>query len=270
MIATTPEQIKLLRAAGKILAGVLNDMRLMAKEGITTAELDLAAEHAIRTRGAVPSFLNYQPEGAAYPYPASLCISINDEVVHGIPNEKRIFRNGDIVSLDGGLSYQGFFVDAARTIIIGDDSEMANIGERSLVGRGLGDLGAHRLIAATREALEAAITAAKVGNHIGDIGAAVVRVAKNRKMTIVEDLGGHAVGEAVHEKPFIANDGKPGEGEEIVEGMVLAIEPMFAEGTGAIILDEDEWTYRMEDGKRAAHFEDTVLVTKDGPEILTQ
>lgn len=253
MIATTPEQIKALRAGGKILAGVLKDVSALCKEGVTTAELDLAAEHATRARGAVPAFLDYQPDGAAYPYPASLCVSINDEVVHGIPNAKKILRQGDVVTIDAGLSYQGYFVDAARTLIVGE-----------------GDQQAVELIAATQEALDAAIGAARVGKHIGDIGAAVVRVATARRLAIVEDLGGHAVGEAVHEKPFIANDGKTGEGEEIVEGMVLAIEPMLAEGKGAIILDEDEWTYRMEDGKRAAHVEDTVLVTAEGPEILTR
>lgn len=270
MIATTEEQKKNIRAAGKILAGVLADTAKLLKEGVTTAELDLAAEHAIRARGAVPSFLHYKPEGAAYPYPAALCVSINDEVVHGIPNAKRILRNGDIVSLDAGLSYQGYFVDAARTYIVGDDTTtISTAGEMSLKARGLGDLKAHQLIAATKEALQGAIAAARVGKHVGDIGAAVVRVAANRKFAIVQDLGGHAVGAAVHEKPFIANEGHEGEGEELVEGMVLAIEPMLAEGKGDIILDEDEWTYRMEDGKRAAHFEDTVLLTKDGPEILT-
>lgn len=270
MIATTEEQIKNLRAAGKILSGVLKDAAALVKEGITTAELDLAAEHAIRARGAVPSFLNYQPEGAAYPYPAALCVSINDEVVHGIPNAKRILRNGDIVTIDAGLSYQGYFVDAARTLIVGDATTDISTGAHmSIKARGLGDLKAHQLIDATREALEAAIASARVGKHVGDIGAAVRRVAANRKFAIVEDLGGHAVGEAVHERPFIANDGHEGEGEELVEGMVLAIEPMLAEGKGSIILDKDEWTYRMEDGKRAAHFEDTVLLTKEGPEILT-
>ncbi len=269
MIATTEEDIKTLRAAGKILAGVLRDVEVLAKEGTTTAELDLVAEHATRTRGAVPSFLNYQPDGAAYPYPASLCISINDEVVHGIPNEKRMLRNGDIVSIDAGLSYQGYFVDAARTFIVGDSTDTSLGGERSLVVRGAGDLKAHQLINATREALEAAINAARVGSHVGNIGAEIVRVARNHGFGVVEDLGGHAVGRAVHEKPFIANDGKEGEGAEILDGMVLAIEPMLAEGKGAIILDEDEWTYRMKDKKRAAHFEDTVLVTKNGVEILT-
>lgn len=268
MIVTTQEEIKALRAAGKILAGVLKDVAALAKEGVSTAELDLAAEHAIRARGAVPSFLNYQPDGAAYPYPAALCVAINDEVVHGIPNERRRLRKGDVLSLDAGLSYQGYYVDAARTMRVGYVEDGVVTGERSLMNDE-GDAAARTLVLGTREALQGAIAAARVGGHIGDIGAAIVRVARKYKLGVVEDLGGHGVGASVHEKPFIPNDGKEGEGDVIVAGMVLAIEPMLAEGKGAIILDEDEWTYRMQDGKRAAHFEETVLVTEAGPEILT-
>lgn len=270
MIATTEAEIKALRAAGKILAGVLRDAQALAKEGISTAELDLFAEHAMRARGAVPSFLNYRPEGASSPFPASLCVSINEEVVHGIPSEKRILRNGDVVKLDAGLSYNGFFVDSARTFIVGDSSDTSLGAASALVQRGLGDLEAHKLINATREALRAALAVCKPGIRVGDIGAAVSLVARNHNLGVVEDLGGHATGRAVHEQPFIANDGKAGEGEEVVEGMVLAIEPMLAEGAGAIVVEKDEWTLSMADNKRAAHFEDTVLVTKDGVEILTQ
>lgn len=269
MIASTDAEIKALRAAGKILAGVLRETQELAKDGISTAELDLFAEHAMRARGAVPSFLNYQPDGAASPFPASLCISINEEVVHGIPSEKRILRNGDVVKLDAGLSYDGFFVDSARTFIVGDSSDTSVGAESALVQRGLGDREAHNLINATREALRAAVAVAKPGARVGDIGAAISRVAKNHKLGVVEDLGGHATGRAVHEQPFIANDGKAGEGETIVEGMVLAIEPMLAEGHGAIVVEKDEWTLSMADNKRAAHFEDTVLITKDGAEVLT-
>ena len=268
MIATTPEEIKALRAAGRILAGVLLDVERLAKEGVSTAELDLAAEHAIRARGAVPSFLNYKPDGAKHAYPAALCVSVNDEVVHGVPSGMCTLRNGDVVSLDLGLSYNGYFVGAARTILVGSVVSAPVAGERSLIAA-VNDPKAHALISATREALGAAIAAARVGGHVGDIGAAVSRVARNHGLGVVEDLGGHAVGRAVHEKPFIDNQGTEGEGETIVEGLVLAIEPMLAEGKGAIVLDKDNWTYRMRDGKRAAHFEDTVLITKDGPVILT-
>ncbi len=252
MIATTPEQIKALRAAGKILAGVLKDVAALCKEGVTTAELDLSCEHMVRARGAVPAFLNYQPDGASYPFPASLCVALNDEVVHGIPNEKKILRKGDLLTLDAGLSYQGYFVDAARTLCIGECDQQA-----------------HKLISATKEALQAAIVVARAGARTGDIGAVVAGIARKYNLGVVKDLGGHGVGSSVHEKPFIANEGRRGEGERIVAGMVLAIEPMLAEGKGDIILDEDEWTYRMRDGKRAAHFEDTVLITESGAEILT-
>lgn len=270
MIATTPEQIKILRAGGKILAGVLKDVAVLAKEGVNTAELDLAAEHAIRARGAVPAFLNYQPDGAAYPFPAALCVSVNDEVVHGIPNEKRLLRNGDVLTIDAGLSYQGLFVDAARTFIVGSTAELVLGGERSLIAHGIGDRKAHELVVATKEALAAAVSVVRAGKHVGDIGAAVMRVARNREFSIVSELGGHGVGQSPHEKPYIGNEGREGQGEELVVGMVLALEPILAEGKGAIVLDEDEWTYRTKDGKRAAHFEDTVLVTETGAEILTQ
>lgn len=253
MIATTAEEIKNLRIAGKALGEVLRELSARATPGTTTAELDVLAEEGVRNRGCAPAFLGYRPEGAQKPFPAVLCISINDEVVHGIPSHNRTLEEGDTVSLDLGLSYLGFFVDAAVTVCVGE-----------------GDAKAKKLLAATQEALGAAISAAQVGGYLGDIGAAVAEVAVRTGFAIVKDLGGHAVGKAVHEKPFIANFGKAGTGEKIVEGMVLALEPMFAEGKGAIILAEDDWTYKMRDGSRAAHFEHTILITKDGPEILTK
>ena len=253
MIATTEEEIKNLRTAGRILAGVLADVAALVRPGVSTAELDLAADATIKAKGAVPAFLGYKPNDAAYPYPATLCVSINDEVVHGIPSTEKILKEGDIISLDGGLSYKGFFVDSALTVEVGEADEKAK-----------------RLLQATREALAAAVAAARAGEHIGDIGAAVERIAKKYDLGVVADLGGHAVGKAVHEKPFIPNEGTEGEGEELKPGMVLAIEPMLCEGEGAIRLDKDEWTYRMRDGKRAAHFEHTVFITEDGPEILTK
>lgn len=251
MIAKTEDEIKNLRKAGKLLAEVLRDTAKLVREGVTTAALDLAAEAQIVKNAAVPVFLGYT-EGGSTPYPAALCVSVNDEVVHGIPSEKRVLKNGDIVSLDLGLSYNGFFVDSAITVCVGACDEAAQ-----------------KLIEATKEATNEAIKAAKVGGRIGDIGAAVERVAQKYNFTIVEDLGGHAVGKAVHEKPFVPNEGREGSGEKLVEGLVLAIEPMLCEGKGTIVLDEDQWTYRMRDRKRAAHFEHTVLLTKNGPEILT-
>lgn len=269
MIATTASDLKNLRAAGKILAGVLDDLQKLAKDGVSAAELDLAAEHAIRARGAVPAFLGYRPQGSAHPYPATLCVSVDDEVVHSLPHQEKLLHNGQVVSLDLGLSYNGLFVDAARTLIVGYKTGFATSGEQSL--RVIeGDPKAQRLVVATHEALLSALATIRPGTHTGDIGAAILRTARKYGLSPVEELGGHGVGRTVHEPPFIDNQGKEGEGDEIKEGMVLAIEPMLTEGNGAIVLDEDEWTYRMKDGKRAAHFEDTVLVTKDGVDILTR
>lgn len=253
MIAATTEEIEALRTGGKILADALRMLAGMTKPGVTTAELDLAAEDYIHEHGGEPAFLGYHPEGATSPYPAVLCVSINDEVVHGIPGENRIIESGDIVSLDLGLSYNGLFVDSALTVVLSDDDAKAN-----------------KLIAATRDATYAGIAAAVVGAKIGDIGAAVEAVGHKNGFAIVEDLGGHAVGRAVHERPFIPNEGPGGIGETIVEGMVLAIEPMLSEGRGAIALARDGWTYYMRDHSRAAHFEHTILVTKNRPEILTK
>lgn len=254
MIVSNNHDMAGLREAGKMLGRVLKELEVMVQPGISTAALDKAAEAAIATRGAAPVFLGYKPEGNAYPFPAVLCTSINDEVVHGIPREDRVLQEGDIVSLDLGLSYKGFFMDSALTVCVGTC-----------------DKNAKKLIAATEEALAAAIAAVHHGAHIGDIGAAVMRVAQKNNFSVVEDLGGHAIGKTLHEQPFIPNEGRVGEGEELVEGMLLAIEPMLAEGSPKITLNNsDQWTYQMKDGLRAAHAEHTILVTKKrSAEILT-
>jgi methionyl aminopeptidase len=252
MIAKTDIELENLRHAGKVLSYVIKETMKAAQEGVTTADLDLLAEKLIREEGAVPAFLNYKPRGAKYPYPAALCVSVNDEVVHGIPSKEHVLQKGDMVTLDLGLSYNGYFVDSARTLFVGE-----------------GDPKGQKLMDATREALSVAIQAAKVGGRVGDIGAAVEVVARRYSFAVVEELGGHAVGKGVHEKPFIANFGVVGEGEKLVDGLVLALEPILSEGKGTISLMEDEWTYVTRDGSRAAHFEQTILLTPDGPEILT-
>lgn len=256
MIAKTEHEIAELRYSGKILAEVLRDLMKLVKPGVTTATLDLEAERMIREEGAVPAFLNYKPSGAKFPFPAALCISINDEVVHGIPSALRVLKDGDIVSLDLGLSYNGFFVDSARTMFVEERSKK-------------NDVQGQKLMDATRESLAAGIAAVKVGGRMGDIGAAIEAVARRYRFNVVEELGGHAVGKSVHEKPFISNVGEVGEGEKIIDGYVLALEPILSEGKGAISLLEDQWTYVTRDGSRAAHFEQTILVTKAGAEILT-
>ena len=252
MIAKTEEQKKKLRTAGKLMSEVVREVLAMVRPGAASMDLDAAAERAIRARGATPSFLGYKAKGEHKPYPATLCVSINDEVVHSPPTPQKIIRAGDIVSLDFGLCFEGAYMDTAHTLAVG-----------KVDARGM------ELIEATRLALEEGINAAKVGGHVGDIGFAVSAIAREHKLGVIKTLSGHGVGAAVHEPPYIPNFGKKGEGEEIPEGMVIAIEPMFTEGSGELLFDKDGYTFRSKDGTRGAHFEHTVLITKDGPEILT-
>ncbi len=252
MIAKTQEEIEGLRAAGKLLAEALRHAAALVKPGVATSALDLAAEAFIRERRAAPAFLNYKPEGASYAFPAALCVSINDEVVHGIPSEDRIIEEGDLVMLDLGLSLNGYFADMATTVCAGACDEKGKA-----------------LIKATEEAFRAALKAARPGARTGDIGAAIEAVAKKRGLGVVEDLGGHSLGRVPHEPPFVPNTGTAGKGHVLEEGLVLAIEPIFTEGAGDIELLDDEWTYVTADGSRSAETEHTVLITKDGAEILT-
>lgn len=242
-----------MRAAGKLLSEALKETAKLVRPGVTTAELDLAAEKFIRDRGATPAFLNYKQEGSAYPFPAVLCVSIDDEVVHGIPSEDRVIKEGELVMLDLGLSLDGYFADAAVTVVAGQ-----------------GDEKGHRLIEATEEAFKAAIKVAKPGARMGDIGAVIEAVAHKYGLGVVEDLGGHSLGRVAHEPPFVPNSGKAGTGVVLEEGLVLAIEPIFTEGRGDIELMEDEWTYVTADGSRSAETEHTVLIAKNGAEVLTQ
>ncbi len=241
--------------AGKRLAAVLEALRGAAKPGVSTEALDDLAEKLIRDGGDTPAFLGYTPEGADRPYPATLCVSINDEIVHGIPNESpKLLKPGDIVGLDLGLIHDGVIVDAAITVYVGGEP----------------DAKTKKLLQATENALAAGIAAAVPGNHVGDIGAAIQKEIEGAGLTVVKPLGGHGVGTSVHEEPFIANYGKPGEGEELVSGMVLALEPITSEGKGAVVLRPDGYTYATKDGSRSAHFEHTILVTDGEPLVVTQ
>jgi methionyl aminopeptidase len=252
MIAKREEQKEKLRLAGKLMAEVVREVLAIVKPGVASMALDKVAAEAIVKRGANPSFLGYKAKGEHRPYPASICVSINDEVVHSPPTPEKILQEGDIVSLDFGLVYEGAFMDTAHTLAVG-----------KIDARGM------ELIDATKEALAVGIAAAKVGGHIGDIGAAVSEIARQHKLGIIKTLSGHGVGAAVHEPPYVPNFGKVGEGEEIPDGMVIAIEPMFTEGSGELIFDKDGYTFRSKDGSRGAHFEHTVLIAKNGVEILT-
>lgn len=247
------KDIAVLRQGGHRHAAILRELADYVKPGVTTAELNELAERLIREGGDTPAFLNYTPAGAPRPYPASLCVSVNDEVVHGIPNEKpKVLKEGDIVSLDLGLIHKGMITDAAVTVAVGKVSKELET-----------------LLAATKAALMAGIKEAKGGRRVGDISNAIERVGVAHKFGIVEELSGHGVGYHVHEDPFIPNYGEAGKGEVLKPGMVIAIEPMFNIGTEEVKLDKDGYTYRTADGLPSAHFEHTILITKGDPEILT-
>lgn len=247
------EDIKILREGGKILHDLLEFLSREVRPGVSTKYLEDIARRRIEDVGAKPAFLGYSPRGAHRAFPAALCVSVNDVVVHGIPNEKpKILKEGDIVTIDSGLIYKGLYTDSAIT-----------------VGVGKIDLTSKRLLKATQEALDAAIAEAKPGAKTTDIGNAIEKVAKKYKFTPAEDLGGHGVGYSQHEDPFIPNFSMRG-GVELKSGMVLAIEPMLNVGKGAVRFLPDGYTVVTADGKRSAHFEHTVVITPKGAEILTK
>ena len=246
------EDINKLREGGKILASVLYEAAKKAVPGAKTIELDKLAEKMIREAGGRPSFKNYKTPDDKTPYPASLCVSINEEVEHGIPGE-RVFKDGDIVSLDLGMEYKGFYTDSAVTVSVGNISEQAK-----------------KLIETTKEALNLGIVAVKNGVFVGDIGYAVQTFAEKNGFNVVRKLVGHGLGRKVHEPPEVPNFGLKGKGEILREGEVIAIEPMITAGRHDIYLDQDLWTWKTKDGSLSAHFEHTVIVTKIGAEIITK
>lgn len=248
----SPKEIALLREGGRILARVLADVTAAVHVGVSTQELDKRAEGRMRALGGEPAFKGYKAFGARVSYPATLCTSINDEVVHGIPSEKRILKDGDIIGLDIGMKYKGLYTDMAVTVPVGAIDEKAQ-----------------RLIAVTKKSLDIAIAVVRAGATVGDIGHAVQSYVESEGFGVVRDLVGHGVGHAVHEDPQVPNFGKAGTGMRLTEGMVLALEPMVTEGGWKVKIDKDQWTWRTRDGSRAAHFEHTIVVTNNGAEVLT-
>ena len=241
-----------MRIAGKRHAEILEHVATLVRPGISTKQLNDAAEKMIREFGDTPAFLGYQPEGAPRPFPATLCVSINDEVVHGIPDADRILEEGDIVSIDLGVKHDGVFTDAAITVPVGKISKEAN-----------------ELLMITEEALAVGILAAQPGNTTGDIGYAIQSFV-NKRFGIVEGFSGHGVGRKIHEDPFIPNYGKAGKGTKLVPGMTIAIEPMLTLGGKFVDVLDDGYTVVTTDGEYAAHFEHTLLITETGNEILTK
>jgi methionyl aminopeptidase len=244
-----PTEIDRMRAAGLILAEILEALEGALRPGVSTGELDAIAERMIRDAHAVPSFLGY---GSNPPFPRSICTSLNDEVVHGIPSRDRRLADGDIISVDIGCILDGWHADCARTWTIGSVSSADS-----------------RLIGATRQAMEAGISAAVPGRRIGDIGYAIESIARDHGYGVVRLFVGHGIGTSMHEEPQVPNYGRPGTGMRLEAGMCLAIEPMFTLGGDDVYVADDGWTVRTVDGARAAHFEDTIALTEGGPEVLT-
>ena len=239
-------EIELMREAGRLLAEVHDELEAFIKPGISTKDIDKLGEKLIRERGCIPNFLNY------HGYPASVCVSVNDEVVHGIPNKHRILQDGDIVSLDAGLIYKGYHSDAARTYAVGNISKEAQ-----------------QLIDVTRQSFFEGIKYAKAGNRLHDISNAIAAYAESFGYGVVRDLVGHGIGTELHEDPQIPNFKQLRRGIKLVPGMTLAIEPMINAGTWEVCWLDDEWTVVSEDGSLSAHYENTVLITDGEPEILT-
>lgn len=270
-----PEEIELLREGGRRLAKILERVVEASKLGLSTWELDRLAEGLIFEYGGKPSFKGYRIKGVSRSYPCSLCVSINDEVVHAIPRKEQILREGDIVGLDIGMwwpvrsaasSFQfpvsGYNREKLAGALCTDMAVTVGVGKISTE--------AQKLLDATRESLEVGIRAVRPGAKIGDISFVIQQHLEKNKLGIIRDLAGHGVGYEVHEEPLIPNFGKPGTGPELKEGMVIAIEPMATLGDWRVILQDDDWTFKTADGSIAAHFEHTVAVIESGVEVLTK
>lgn len=246
IIIKSDQEIELMRTAGKVTGLVLKELENVIKPGISTADIDKFVEDTIRSHGMIPSFKGL------YDFPASACISINEEVVHGIPDKKRILKEGDIVSVDVGSTYKGYCSDAARTYAVGQISETAQ-----------------KLIDATRDSFFAGMEFCKVGYRLSDVSHAIQQKAEGEGFSVIRDFVGHGIGQDMHEDPQIPNYGKPGRGPRLVKGMVFAIEPMICEGGYEVKTLSNRWTVVTADGKLSAHYENTVVITDGEPELLT-
>lgn len=250
IVLRSRQEIELIRASCQIVADVLQRLVQVVAPGVSTGELDALAEKWTREQGAVPAFKGYNVGGRVYP--SSLCVSINEEVVHGMPSPKRVLREGDIVGLDYGAVYKGYYGDSAVTVAVGTVTESAE-----------------RLMRVTRESLYCGIESMVVGNRIRDISAAIQTHAEAHGYGVVRDFVGHGIGQRLHEEPQVPNYVGAGQNPRLKEGMVLAIEPMICEGTHEVEVLNDGWTAVTRDRRLAAHFEHSVAVTANGPEILT-
>ncbi len=249
IVYKSPAEIEKMRRAGRIVAGTIRAVLRAVAPGRTTKDLDRVAESYIREQGATPSFLGYGNP----PFPASICTSLNDEIVHGIPSPKRVLREGDLLSLDFGAIWEGYHADAAVTVFVGDPPSDE----------------AEKLVRVTREALEAGIAQIRPGGRLSDISHAIEQTALGAGFQVVREYVGHGIGRRLHEDPQIPNYGPPGRGPELRPGLVIAVEPMVNAGGWETVLRADQWTVATADGSLSAHFEHTIAVTEDGHEVLT-
>ena len=247
IVLKTVRELAIMKEACRISAGALNVIKQAIEPGVTTGELDRLAEEYIRSQGAAPNFKGYNG------YPKTACISINNEVIHGIPSDKRVINSGDIVSVDLGAVFQGYHGDNAATFAVGDVSPEAK-----------------RLISVTEESLYEGIKAARAGSRVGDISNAIQSYVESRGFSVVREYVGHGVGTKLHEAPEIPNFGTPGRGIRLLPGMTIAIEPMINVGGSAVKVLPDGWTVLTKDGSLSAHFEHTIAITSDGPQIMTK
>jgi methionyl aminopeptidase len=247
----SPRELEIMRAAGRHVGEVLAKLSRLAEPGVSTEDFDLAARREIDERGLQSSFLGYAPGGAP-PFPGVVCVSVNDEIVHGIPGRRRL-EEGDLVKLDFGVIFGGFHGDSAVTLPVGD------VDEESL-----------HLLETTRRSLYAGIEALRAGSRLGDVGAAVQESVEREGFSVVKDFVGHGIGRQLHEQPQLPNFGRPGRGQRLKPGMVVALEPMVNSGAAGVKMRADGWTAATADGSRSAHFEHTVAITENGPEILTR
>lgn len=251
IILKSKTEIEKIRISCKMVAETLQYLKTLVKPGIRTIDLDDKAEKFITNKGAIPAFKGYSLNAGGYGFPGSVCTSINNEIIHGIPSVRKL-KDGDIISLDLGILYNGYYGDAAITIPVGEISESNK-----------------RLIDITKESLDNAILQCVIGNRIGDISNCIYNHANISGFYVVKEFGGHGIGSNLHEEPFVPNYGKSGQGVRLQEGMVIAIEPMINMTSSAIGRLNDGWTIVTRDGNSSAHFEHTVVITKNGPEILT-
>jgi methionyl aminopeptidase len=249
IVIKSPTEITTLREAGRITARALDTVRQLMHPGITTAELDAAAEEVIRKHGAIPTFKGYP---GPYPYPASICVSVNEQLVHGIPNKRRL-QAGEIVSIDCGSTFEGFVGDAAITVGVGEISPEA-----------------HRLIEVTEQALYEGIRKMRAGNRVGDVSAAIQKYVESYGFYVTREYTGHGVGRQMHEGPQVPNYGIPGRGQILRPGMTIALEPMVLVGTSQTRVLPDQWTVVSADGSLTAHYEHSVAITENEPLILTR